>query len=219
MLLTVTADASGAREAALRGQVVVVVDVIDMSTTSEAAYQSGALAIYGASPDRTASPVPTDPARMAKFAASEAKLRGAGLVVAAEPSTGPESLQRQTASRVFSALEEAGAAFQLIGNLGAEVTRVADFQGKVALVVSATGGVAFDAASLVHPRGARGVLTATVARAGKLRGRQAALAGVERALKLADEAGICVVAASAQSLEDVLAAQYIYELFLERIRG
>jgi hypothetical protein len=218
VILTVTTDASGAREAAQRGQLVVVVDVIDMSTTAEAAWQAGALAVYGASPDDTASPVPGDPDWMARHAAKVAKEHKSSLVVAAEPRVGPESLQRQVASTVFSALDEEGIEPVVVGNLGSEVSRLVDFKGKVVLIVSATGGVAFEAASLAHPRGAEGVLTATIARAGKLRGSQAAQAGVQRAIGRADKNGIALVAASGQSLEDVLAAQYLYELLLERVR-
>ncbi|HOB21386.1 MAG TPA: hypothetical protein PKI30_00880 [Bacillota bacterium] len=92
MLLTLTTDASGAREAALRGQLVVVVDVIDMSTTCEAAYQNGAAAVFGASPDKTSSPVPQNPEQLAAWAAEEAKRLGTSLVVAAEPRTGPEEV-------------------------------------------------------------------------------------------------------------------------------
>lgn len=218
MILTVTTDASGAREAALRGQLVVVVDVIDMSTTAEAAYQGGALAVYGASPDRTASPVAKDPAWMARYAANVAREHNTTLVLAAEPRTAPVELQREVAGKVFSTLAQEGIEPTVVGNLGAEVSRLVDFQGKVVLIVSATGGVAFEAAALAHPRGPRGVLTATIARAGKLRGSQAAKAGVERAIARADEKGICIAAASGQSLEDVLAAQYLYELLLERVR-
>ena len=218
MIYTVTTDASGAREAAQRGQLVVVVDVIDMSTTAEAAYQGGALAVYGASPDETASPVPRDPGWMAGYAAKEAKERSAELIVAAEPRTGSEAVQRQVAGKVFAALAKEGIEPTVVGNLGAEVTRLVDFKGKVVLIVSATGGVAFEAAALAHPQGPRGVLTATIARAGKLRGSQAARAGIQRAISQAGERGICIAAASGQSLEDVLAAQYLYELLLERVR-
>lgn len=46
-MITVTTDASGAYQAACSGQVVVIVDVIDMSTTLEAALQEGAALVLG----------------------------------------------------------------------------------------------------------------------------------------------------------------------------
>ncbi|CEO89494.1 hypothetical protein SSCH_50031 [Syntrophaceticus schinkii] len=48
-VITVTTDASGAYHAACSGQVVVIVDVIDMSTTLEVAIQEGAALVLGAS--------------------------------------------------------------------------------------------------------------------------------------------------------------------------
>jgi hypothetical protein len=51
--IIVESDASGAREAARAGLMVMIVDVIDMSTTLESALDAGAAAVLGASPDFT----------------------------------------------------------------------------------------------------------------------------------------------------------------------
>ena len=59
--IILTADASGAQKAARQGMLVMIVDVIDMSTSLESAIDAGALAVFGASPDYTRAPVETSP--------------------------------------------------------------------------------------------------------------------------------------------------------------
>ena len=51
--IRVTTDASGAQQAAREGLLVMVVDIIDMSTTLESALDAGAYRVLGASPDFT----------------------------------------------------------------------------------------------------------------------------------------------------------------------
>jgi hypothetical protein len=72
--------------------------------------------------------------------------------------------------------------------------------------------VAFDAAF----QESRRLTVGTVARTLKQKGMEPALTAVSRARKMLQETdqGIAVVAASRNSLEDVLAAQFIANLFL-----
>ncbi|MCD5405117.1 MAG: DUF3866 family protein [Desulfotomaculum sp.] len=64
-------DASGAALAAKNDQIVVIY-VIDMSTTCEAALDAGALSIYGAAPDNVSCPVFINPERIGWLAGLEA---------------------------------------------------------------------------------------------------------------------------------------------------
>ncbi len=82
------------------------------------------------------------------------------------------------------------------------------------VAVTDAGGVAFDAA---FTAGAPAVLTGTIARTMQKRGREPAMAAARRAIEAAAAAGvnITVVAASANSLEDVLGAEYIMRTIIE----
>ncbi|MGB4508807.1 MAG: hypothetical protein WBI26_06265, partial [Syntrophomonadaceae bacterium] len=94
-----------------------------------------------------------------------------------------------------------------------ETPRMMDLAGKVVIAVTDTGGVAYDAAFLESPR----VITGTVARTYKHRGLEPALRAVERAQReWGDAAGLAIVAASRNSMEDVLAAQFIANLMLKK---
>ncbi|MHB1126821.1 MAG: hypothetical protein ACYC2T_07650 [Bacillota bacterium] len=211
----VAADASGAVRAAEMGYVVVIVDVIHMSTTLESALECGAVSVYGASPDGALPPVRVNPEKVGWAAGCEAVRRKAGVVVVGEPRIGPEEARVTGASSVIAGIRRAGAAVEaVVPNIGADVVELVNMQGKVVVVVSATGGVAFDAAFC-----AGGVtITGTVARTARSKGIEPAMAAVRRAMAAAREqhSGIAVVAASANAWEDILAAQYIAGLLYQQ---
>ncbi|MDD2499115.1 MAG: hypothetical protein PHT78_03200 [Desulfitobacteriaceae bacterium] len=201
-------DASGAVQAAGKGYIIVVVDVISMSTTIEAALEEGALAVFGASPDQARAPVFLNPEKIGNDAGIFARMKGVGLILVAEPRVGEEKERRAASSLALRGVKKVGVTdIRVLPNLGAETVKLASFKGKVVLAVTGSGGVAFDAG---YNAGGK-VLTATIARIGKMKGIAPTLAGAKRALFEArkKKTGICVVAASSNSLEDVLAARYI----------
>lgn len=213
-----SADASGAAGAASRGQVVVIVDVIDMSTTCEAILEEGALAVYGAAPDDARPPVPVDPVQVGRLAGKTARRRNAGLIVVAEPRWGSAKERAARIQKVVRGARESGIPVdEVLPNLGADTGRLACFQGRVVVVVTSAGGVAFDAALAA---GAPAVLTATVAGTRKKNGSANALATVRRAFSTARRLGrdLAVIAASANAVEDLLAAEYIFKLALAKLR-
>ncbi len=212
------ADASGAARAAGSGQIVMVVDVVDMSTTLEAALDEGALAVYGAAPDDARPPVPVDPAQVGRLAGKKACTGGSGVIIIAEPRTGSDRERLSRVQKVLRGIRESGARLEgVFPNLGAETVTLADFRKRVVVAVSYAGGVAFDAALTA---GAPAVLTGTVARTRKKKGRASALSAANRAFAAARrwQRDVTVVAASASSLEDLLAAEYIFKLLLDKIR-
>lgn len=211
MLPTVmmTVNASGAAAAARQKQLVVVVDVIDMSTTCEAALDAGALAVYGAAADFARCPVETNPVMIGQLAGRQAVAAGTEVILVAEPRVGTDAERRNNAGKVLQGLAQVGATVgAVLPNIGAETVKLADFRGKVVVAATGTGGVAYDAAVAA---GAPAVLTATVARTIQKKGTAPAQEGARRALSKARElgTGITVVAATANSLEDILAAEYI----------
>ncbi len=214
-LVTLTANASGAAQAARAGMVVVVVDVIDMSTTLEAALDAGALAVFGASPDAASPPVALDPEAVGRKAAETALAAGSSVVLVTEPRVGTDQERAANASRFLAGVQAGGAEVTaILPNLGAETTKLCDLQGRVVVAVTATGGVAYDAALTA---GAPAVVTGTVARTMRKRGSAPAKAAARRAVEEAvkRDAGICVVASTANSLEDLLAAEYILKCIVE----
>ena len=80
-------NASGAMRAALRGDVVLIVDVIDMSTSAEALLEQGPLALFGAALDSSCPPVAVNPWGIGKLASELANANGVNVVVVAEPRT------------------------------------------------------------------------------------------------------------------------------------
>lgn len=213
--LTLGLNASGAVEGARRGDVVVVVDVIDMSTSAEVALELGALAIFGASPVGSRAPVNLNPDRIGYLAGKMALKHQSQVIVVAEPRYGGEEERRKRAETALMGVARSGAEVGLvIPNIGSEIGQLVNFHQKVVLLVSDTGGVAFDAA---YNNGAAAVITATVTRTPQKKGAAPALYGVERALETArrNNCGITVVAASSNSMEDVLAAQYLFRLIME----
>ncbi|SHF28711.1 hypothetical protein SAMN02745133_02256 [Desulforamulus putei DSM 12395] len=213
--VTLTANASGAARAAREGLVVMVVDVIDMSTTLEAALDAGALAVLGASPDGASPPVELNPAAIGRRAAEMALAAGTGVVLVTEPRVGTDRERAENASRLLAGVCQAGAEVTaIIPNLGAETPKICDLAGKVVVAATGTGGVAYDAA---FTAGAPAIITGTVARTLKKKGSAPARAAARRAIEAAHQynTGICVVAASANSLEDLLAAEYIMKAIIE----
>jgi hypothetical protein len=204
-------NASGAVEGGRRGDIVVIVDVIDMSTSVETALENGAVAVYGAAPSGCKAPVNLNPDRMGYLAGKTAIKYKTQLIVVAEPRYGDNEERRKAAETALSGVTRSGAEIAaIVPNIGSEIGKLADFNGKVALLVSDTGGVAFDAA---FNSGAPAVVTATVARTPRKKGFEPAQSGLERAVEQARKhnCGITVVAASANSLEDVLAGQYLIQ--------
>lgn len=209
-------DASGAARAAARGNITVVVDVINMSTTLEAVLEAGAIGVFGASPDETKAPVNVDPENIGFEVGCIAKEKNTEVILITEPRVGTDLQRRRNASRALSGIRRVGLeVIRILPNIGAETVKMANFKNKVVLAVTDTGGVAFDAAY-----NAGGIVTtATIARTLKMKGVEPAYAGAKRALSLAREkkASISVVAASGNSLEDVLAAKYIAQIIKKLI--
>jgi len=210
-----TSNASGAVESAKMGYVVMIVDVIDMSTTLEALMDTGAAAVYGASPDQARPPVPVNPEQMGKIAGNKARELKTDIIVVAEPRIGTDDERKGNITRVIKGIKESGARLgAVIPNLGAETPRLATVSGRVIVAATGTGGVAFDAAVTA---GAPAVITGTVARTPLKKGTRPARDAAQRALSLARDlkTGVSVVAASGNSLEDILAAEYIARLIME----
>lgn len=210
-----TVNASGAAEAAARGDVVVIVDLIDMSTSLESALDEGARAVFGAAPDKASPPVPVNPFRIGLLAGELAVSQKAKVVLVAEPRAGTDAERLAGVSKTVAGLQQAGARVDaLLPNIGAEVARLYDLRQCVVIAATGTGGVAFDAAVCA---GAPAVLTGTVARTLRKKGPEPARASAARAVEKARAlgAGISVVAASGNSLEDLLAAEYLTRLIVE----
>jgi len=92
-----------------------------------------------------------------------------------------------------------------VANQGAEVGGLAAMAGRVVVVVSTTGGAAFDAALAA---GAPGACFVTTARIAGMTGWEVTRLGAIRGIELADRHGgaLSIVAASANSTDDCLAA-------------
>ena len=218
--LEVTFNASGAAEAGRRGRIAVVVDVVDASTSAEAALANGAAAVLGAAPAGADAPVELDPAGVGRKAAAIAGRLGTTAVVVAEPRVGEEERRRKRALPVLQALRSASIDYELVANQGAELPGLVDVKDRVVVIVSTTGGAAFDAA-ITH--GSPAACFATTARIEGMTGWDVMAAGAKRALELAEEhsTDLSIVAASANSTDDCLAAfelarRLMAEGFLQR---
>lgn len=214
--VTVGTNASGAVKAARAGDVVVIVDVIDMSTGAEAALDAGAIAIYGASPDGLTLPVRVEPEKIGYIAGKTALKYGTDVILVSEPRSGMDEERRRRAKSVLSGIKTAGANLgSVVPSLGAELVRLTDVAGKVVIFCTDSGGVAFDAA---YNHGAPAVITGTIARTLKKKGLLPAKAASARAIELAQkhDTGIAIIAASSNSLEDLLAAHYIAGVIIDQ---
>ncbi|MBO8168239.1 MAG: hypothetical protein H0Z35_03520 [Thermoanaerobacteraceae bacterium] len=209
-------DASGAAAAAARGDVVVIVDVIDMSTSLESALDAGARAVFGAAPDGAVAPVPVSPYAIGRHVGQLSLAENAGIVLVTEPRWASNTEREQNASRFISGVAAAGARVErILPNAGAELAKLYPLENKLVVAVSDTGGTAFDAAFTAGGL----VLTATVARTGRKKGLAPALSGAGRAVCLArkHQKNISIVAASANSWEDVLAAHFICQVIQTKL--
>lgn len=211
--IIVTTDASGARQAVRENLVVMIVDVIDMSTTLESALDAGAYAVLGCSPDVSRAPVPLDPHKIAQEAARLARETGQGIVLVTEPRVGTDKERIARCQKLIAGLEKEGVVLDaIVPNLGAETPKLFEMKNRVIVAVTNTGGVAYDAA--FNEGGA--VFTGTVARTLSMRGIEPALQAAKRARQFSREynRGIAIVAASRNSMEDILAAQFIANLLM-----
>jgi len=147
MIINVASDASGSARAAGLGQVVVIVDVIDMSTTLEAMIDEGALAVFGAAPDAARPPVPVDPAGAGLKAGKLACASNTGVVLVAEPRVGADAERLSGIQKVLGGIRKSGAVVEaVLPNLGAETVKLAGIKGRVVVAATSSGGGAFDAA-------------------------------------------------------------------------
>lgn len=207
-----TYNASGAVKAASLGYALLIVDVIDMSTSLEAAIQGGAFLTLGASPDKTKAPVQVNPYKIGLFAGQEANEKGKEIIIISEPRWGsPEERMANCNSLLAGIKDGKGKVGAVIPNIGAETGKITDFTDKIVICVSDTGGVAFDAAWQIHNR----ITTGTIARTLFAKSQFSVNTAVERIIKLAQGESIAVVAASSNSLEDVLAANYFARKIIE----
>ncbi|HLV09190.1 MAG TPA: hypothetical protein VKY40_03185 [Halanaerobiales bacterium] len=214
--LSTTYNASGAAAAARQGNVVMIVDIIDMSTTAEAALESGAICVLGASPDQTVTPVSINPEKIGYYGGKKALKKDTGVIIAAEPRLLGTGERQEKIQQVIKGIERAGAPLiDVVPNIGREVVELVEFNERVLIIVSPAGGVAFDAA---YNYGAPDVITGTVARTNKMKGNLSARRAAERAIMRAEkyERGITVVAASSNSMEDIQGSQYICQEIINR---
>jgi hypothetical protein len=203
--LDVTFNASGAAAAGAAGRVVCIVDVVDSSTSAEVAVAAGAIDVLGAAPREARVPVKVDPGAIGRRAAAAAIREATDVVVIAEPRVGTEEERRSRALPVLQALRTQRIDYELAPNQGAELGRAVRLRGRVAVIVSATGGTAFDAAM---SGGAPAACFATTGRIEGQTGWDVLHRGVRRAIEMAlrNDKDLSLVAASANSSDDVLAA-------------
>ena len=211
----ITYNASGAVQAALRKDITVIVDVIDMSTTAEAVLEDGALAVLGASPDNIKVPVRVDPIKIGYEAGSIAVKNNTKVIIIAEPRYCNPQKRLNRIQSVKKGLEETGAQLStVLPNIGAQINQFSDFNDKVVVIVSNSGGIAFDAA---YNQGAAKVITGTITRTNAKKGVEPIYSAAKRAIKLANKhtTNITLVAASSNSYEDVLAVDKIAKTIIE----
>ena len=131
-IINCSVDASGARQAASQGHVVVIVDIIDMSTTLEAALEAGARKVYGASPDGVIVPVDVKPEVIGLEAGKKALQHNCPVIVVAEPRWDDRESRIRSCAPVLRGLKKAGIKeYCLLPNLGASTVKLADFQNSL----------------------------------------------------------------------------------------
>ncbi len=213
--LQVGYNASGAVVAAQKGDVVVIVDIIDMSTTAEAALEAGALMIFGVSPDDVHPPVQINPKRVSNLAGIKALEKNTEVIIITEPRWGTEEERRKRVQLTLAGVNQAGAkVIHILPNIGGEISKLADFKDKIVVIASDTGGVAFDAAI---NNGAKEVMTATISRVLHRKGLAPMEISAKRAIDAANrhQTGISFIAASSNSYEDILAAETLAKKVIE----
>lgn len=213
-IINFSTDASGARQAALENHIVVIVDIIDMSTTLEGALEAGAIKVFGASPDNVQVPVPVNPYKIGRKAGLIARQLKVPVVIVSEPRYGTNKERLATCSSLIDGLHETGITkYKVVPNLGASTAQIINFKNKIVIAVTNSGGVAYDAA---YTAGGK-CSTATIARTKNMKGLEPARQGIKRALSLAKifKQNITFVAASSHSLEDILAAQLLSQLAVD----
>ncbi|PKM89030.1 MAG: hypothetical protein CVU87_06215 [Firmicutes bacterium HGW-Firmicutes-12] len=209
-ILTIAYNLSGALEAVKLGRFIVLVDVIDMSTTMEGLREAGALKIWGAAPVGKGQPY-TNPYLIGRAAAKEATKKNTQVFVIAEPRVGKLEERAERAGGVLAGIKDEGHKVSGIWpNLGAETAKFTNWQDKLAVIVSDAGGTIYDA---VWQMGGQ-ITTVTVARTMQMKGSLAAKKGIERAINMAGDSPLTIVAASSNAIEDVLAVQYLAQLYL-----
>jgi len=186
-----------------------------MSTTAEAALEAGVISVLGASPDNQLVPVTVNPEKIGYFGGKKALKHNTEVIIAAEPRLMEQEDERlNEIQQVIRGIERSGAELEeVVPNIGREVVNLIDFKGKVLIIVSPSGGTAYDAA---YNYGAAEVITGTVARTNERDGNIVAEDAAKRAIESASrlKRGITVVAASSNSMEDVQGAQYICQLIM-----
>ncbi len=214
--LNITSNPSGAALAARQGNVVMIVDIIDMSTTAEMVLEAGAINVYGASPSEISVPVTVNPEKIGYIAGKKAIKHNTGIIIAAEPRIyDHEELLLENSARVIKGIRKAGSSPEkVIPNIGKDIVKLADFSGKVVVIISCAGGVAYDAA---YNYGAPEVITGTIARTVDKKGSMPALTAARRAIEKAEKykCGITIVASSSNAMEDILAANFIGQKILD----
>ncbi|MEO2240520.1 MAG: hypothetical protein ABGY09_00455 [Euryarchaeota archaeon] len=208
-----TIGASGAAEAALNGDVVVVVDVVNTSSAAEVALRGGAVEVLGAAPDRAyevlvrkrASKYPfadapkgVDPVERGREAGRLAVEHDTEVVLVVDGGEENARMARQ-------GVEEEGAEIaEIVPNAGPRIKDVVDLSDRVFLFVTATGGTLYDVA---RTHGAPAVIFGTVVRRSLIR------ACAERAVRLSERhgSGVAIVASSIFAPEDLDAGARIFE--------
>lgn len=204
--INIAYNVSGAVEAVKQGRFVVIVDIIDMSTTLEAVREAGAVGFWGASPTGKKTLYPTNPYAIGQAVAREAKRIAAKIELIAEPRVGSEVERKKRCADVIAGIKNEGMNVNGIWpNLGAELGNITDWTDKIVIAVTDSGGTVFDAA---WQQGGN-ITTATVARTLKMKGHEPAAKGLKRILKLCAGKPITLVAASSNAMEDVLAVHYL----------
>lgn len=204
--LEVAFTAIGASDAGKRGRVVVVVDVANSSAGAEAALAAEAAAVFGASPAGSEVPVALDPGAVGRLAAAAAGRVGTDVVVVSEPRADEEEEERRNrALPVLQALRTASVPYDLLPNHGVELPRLVNIENRVVVIVSTTGGTAYDAALAA---GAPAACFATTSGIEDRSGWDVIEKGVRRAVALAEQhsADLSIVSAEANSRDDCQAA-------------
>lgn len=211
-------DASGAYYAGKANDIVVIVDVIDMSTTLECAIEAGCIGFYGAAPDHVKPPVPVNPEEIGFKAGRESALKKTPIIIISEPRWGTEKDLEKNTKKVVAGIEKAGGIIEgFVPNIGASTVKLCNFKNKLVIAVTDSGGAAFDAGF----NSGGFMLTGTIARTSIHKGTYPAVLAARRAVEAAkfQKKNISIIAASANSLEDILAAQYITQKTIEQIRS